>query len=222
MGNADLLFEAIRTGDPEAAAKLLDDDPGLLQARNERGMSAVLMACYAGRKEIRDLLLEKGAVLELGEAAAAGQLSRVRELVEQNAKAAKSFTADGFPVVALAAAFGHEEVLQYLHAKGADINAVAINGTGYTALTGAVANGHALLARWLAENGADVNYRYAKGYSPLLAAAANGQLEVVKTLLEYGADLQARMDDGKSALSLAEERGHKDVAQHLSRLGLTL
>ena len=63
--------------------------------------------------------------------------------------------------MALAAAFGHEDVARFLHSKGAEINAVATNGTGYTALTGAVAGSHASLVKWLAENGADVNYRYA-------------------------------------------------------------
>jgi ankyrin repeat protein len=221
MNDADLLFEAMRSGDAAAAAKLVGSKPELVQARNERGISAVLMACYTGRKEIRDLLLEKGAVLDVGEAAAAGQLSRLRELVEQTPSATKSFTSDGFPVVALAAAFGHQEITQYLHANGADINAVATNGTAYTALTGAINGGHASLVQWLAENGANVNYRYAKGYSPLLAAAANGHLEIVKTLLAHGAELQARMDDGKSVLRLAEERGHQEVAQHLRGLGLT-
>jgi len=214
-------FAALRAGDTAEVARLLADEPALLQAKNEHGASAVLVACYAGRKEIRDLLVEKGARLELHEAAAAGTLSRVEELVEANPVAATGQSPDGFPPLALAAAFGHEDVARYLHRKGADVNAQATNGSGYTALTGAVTSGHAAVAKWLVENGADVNYRYAKGYSPLLAAAANGHLEIVKILLAHGADLRAQADDGKNALNFAEERGHQDVAAHLRRLGLT-
>jgi len=214
-------FAAVQSGDRAEVSRLLEVDPALLEARNDRGASGVLMACYTGQKEIRDLLLAKGARLELHEAAAAGQLSRVKELVEANTAAAMSFSPDGFPVMALAAAFGHQDVARYLYQQGADVNAVATNGTGYTALTGAVASGHAAIAAWLAENGADVNYRYANGYSPLLTAAANGHLEIVKMLLAHGADLHACTDEGKNAVAFAQERNHKEVVEHLHGLGLT-
>jgi ankyrin repeat protein len=215
-------FTAVQAGELSEVSRLLETEPALLTAKNERGASAVLMACYTGRKEVRDFLLAKGATLELHEAAAAGQLSRVKELVEAHPAAAKGYSPDGFPVLALAAAFGHEEVARYLLSKRADVNAVATNGSGYTALTGAVASGHAAIATWLAENGADVNYRYAKGYSPLLTAAANGHLEIVEMLLAHGADLRARNEDGKNALAFAEERKHKNVADYLRGMGLTL
>jgi uncharacterized protein len=213
-------FAAVRAGDAAGVARLLAAEPALLQAKNEQGASAVLLACYAGRQEIRDLLVEKGARLELHEAAAAGKLPRLRELVEADPSAAQRYSPDGFPLLALAAAFGHEEVARYLYQQGADPNAMASNGSGYTALTGAVASGHAAVARWLVENGADVNYRYAKGYSPLLTAAANGHLEIVKMLLVHGADLHARTDDGKNALDFAVERHHPDVLAYLREVGL--
>ena len=214
-------FAAVRAGDTAAVERLIAEEPALLEAKNEQGASAVLLACYTGRKAIRDLLLEKGARLEMHEAAAAGKLSRVRELVEANPAAARGNSPDGFPLLALAAAFGHEDVARYLHQSGADLNATAANGSGYTALTGAVTGGHAAVARWLVENGADVNYRYAKGYSPLLNAAANGHLEIVKMLLAHGADLHARTDDGKNALDFARERGHRDVEAYLRGTGLS-
>ena len=214
-------FVAVQAGDAAEVARLIATDPALLRAKNESGASAVLLACYSGRKEVRDLLLAQGAPLELHEAAAAGQLSRVKELVETNPAAAQTYSPDGFPVMALAAVFGHEDVARYLLVKGADVNAVATNGSGYTALTGAVASGHPTVAKWLAENGADVNYRYANGYAPLLTAAANGCLEIVKMLLAHGADLHARTVDGKNALAFAQERNHNEVAEYLRGLGLT-
>jgi uncharacterized protein len=221
MDDAQALFESIRTGDAGKVRELVGANANLVNARNPQMQSAVLMSCYQGRKEIRDLLIEKGATLEPHEAVAAGNLNRVKQLVEADPGLATSYSPDGFPLLALAAAFGHEEVARYLHGKGADLNAVATNGTGYSALTGAVASGHASIALWLAENGADVNYRYAKGYSPLLTAAANGHLEIVKMLLAHRADLHTRTDDGKNALNFAQERGHNEVAKYLRELGLT-
>jgi uncharacterized protein len=221
MDDAQALFESIRTGDAGKVRELVSANANLVNARNPQMQSAVLMSCYQGRKEIRDLLIEKGATLELHEAVAAGNLARIKELVEGNPELAENYSPDGFPVFALAAAFGHEDVARYLYGKGAKINAIATNGTGYSALTGAVASGQVSIAQWLAEIGADVNYRYAKGYSPLLTAAANGHLEIVKMLLAHGADLHARTDDGKNALAFAQERGHNEVAKYLQELGLT-
>jgi uncharacterized protein len=221
MDQGPSLFDAIRSGDTATVAQLLGADPGLVNSRNAQGQSAVLMACYMGRKEIRDVLIEKGAQLEVHEAAAAGSLSHVQELVDRTPELAKSYSPDGFPVMALAAAFGHEDVARYLHAKGAEINASATNGTGYNALTGAVASRHKAIAKWLVENGADVNYRYAKGHSPFLEAAANGDLEIVKLLVASGADLEARTDAGKSALDFAQEKGHQELAEYLHSVGLT-
>jgi ankyrin repeat protein len=221
MDGVHSFFDAIRTGDTAAVAEVLGADAGLVNARNPQGQSAVLMACYMGRKEIRDLLIAKGARLDLHEAAAAGSLPRVKELVDRTPELAKSHSPDGFPVMALAAAFGHEDVARYLHEKGAEINAAATNGTGYNALTGAVASRHNAIAKWLIENGADVNYRYAHGHSPFLEAAANGNLEIVKLLVAHGVDLQARTDAGKSALDFAQEKGHKELSEYLRSVGLT-
>ena len=215
------LFEAIRAGDAGKVRELLSSDSSLVNARNAQGLSAVLLSSYMGRKEIRDLLIERGANLELQEAVAAGKLPLVKEFVDASPELAKGFSSDGFPFVALAAAFGHEDVVKYLYGNGADINAAATNGTGYNSLTGAVAGSHTSVAKWLVENGAAVNYRYARGHSPFLEAAANGNLEIVKTFVAHGVDIFARTDDGKSALTFAQERGHKELAEYLCGLGLT-
>jgi len=208
-------FQAVQSGNASKVAALLAADASLAGAKNEKGQSAVLLAVYTGRKEIRDLLLARGVALELHEAAAAGQLARVKQIVDQNQALAKSFSPDGFPVFALPAVFGHLEVAEYLLGKGADVNAAATNGTGYNALTGAVASGHTAIVAWLLANGADPNYRYAAGYSPLLTAAANGHLGIVSLLLASGADLHAKTNDGKTALSFAQERGHAEVTDFL-------
>jgi uncharacterized protein len=211
------LFEAIRTGDLAAVRSLLDSNPSLASAKNDSGVSSVLMSIYTGRREIRDLLLARGATLDLHDAAAVGNLNRVKQLVEENPSLSQSLSPDGFPVVALAAVFGHLDVTRYLAEHGADLNASATNGSGYNALTGAVASGHTQIVQWLLENGANPNYRYGPGYSPLLTAAANGHLEILKLLLANGADLNATSSDGKSALTLATERNHSPVADYLKK-----
>jgi len=221
MSETELFFDAIRCGDTAAVSALLDNDPALLTAKNAQSQSPVLFSIYNRQKEIRDLFLSRGASLELHEAAAAGDLPRVSQLVEAEPSLAKSFSPDGFPILALAAVFGNFDVTKYLHAKGGDINAVSSNGSGYTALTGTVASGHAEIAEWLLENGAEPNCSYANGYTPLLAAAANGHLEILKTLLAHGSDLDAKTSDGKNALTFAIERKHGEVENFLRQKGLS-
>jgi ankyrin repeat protein len=221
MSETQLFFDAIRAGDVAAVRTLLDQDSTLLSAKNAQSQGPVLFSIYNRQKEVRDFLISRGALLELYEAAAAGDVARVKELVERDATLAKSYSPDGFPVVALAAVFGHFEITKYLHAKGANINAAASNGSGYNALTGAVTSGQTEIVKWLLENGADANYRYSNDYSPLLNAAANGYLEILKLLQAHGADLHARTSDGKNALAYADERKHAAVAEYLRAQGVS-
>jgi ankyrin repeat protein len=215
MSDSKSFFEAIRAGDLSKVESLLQADSSLVTARDASGASPVLVATYVGHSEICDLLLARAGQLEIHDAAAAGHLARVKELVAKKPALAKAFSPDGFPVVSLAAVFGHFDVARFLAEKGADISAVATNGTGYNALTGSVTSGHTEMVKWLLETGADPNYRYGPGYTPLLAAAANGRLEIVKLLLAHGADLRATSNDGKSALALATEHNHPAVAEFL-------
>lgn len=212
MSEQKALFEAIRSGDLTAVKSLVSSDASLASAKNDVGVSVVLTAVYMGRAEIRDFLIASGSVLGLPEAAAVGNLVRVRKLIENSDVDANSFSPDGFPAVALAAFLGHLQVVEYLAAHGADINVAATNGSGYNSLTGAVTSGHIGVVQWLLEHGANANYRYSAGYSPLLAAAANGRLDIAKLLLAHGADPHATTNDGKSALDLARERNHPEIA----------
>lgn len=219
MSKAKEFFDAIRAGDAATVKALLDAEPALATAKNEQGQSAILAAIYNQKAEIRDLLLARSVPLELHEAAGAGHLDRVKQFVEEDPSLAKSFSPDGFPILGLAAVFGHRGVAQYLLEKGADVNTVSKNGTGYTALTGAVASSNTDLVAFLLAYGADADHRYGPGYSPLIEAAANGKLEIVGMLLDHGADLHAKTNDGKTALRFAEERGHKSVAELLRGRG---
>ena len=220
MGKSQEFFAAIQKGDTSTVKALLDTEPSLAGAKNEQGQSAVLTSIYNRRNEIRDLLLARGVTLELHEAAAAGKLERVKEIVGARPELAKNYSPDGFPVFALAAVFGNRDVAEYLFEQGADVNAAATNPTGYNALTGAVASGHKELVEWLLANGANANYRYSAGFSPLLTAAANGHLEIMKMLLDHGADLCAASNDGKNALAYATERKHAAVVDFLNSRGL--
>src|SRR5688572_24471049 len=63
-------------------------------------------------------IFDRGALLDLHEAAATGHLERVREL--STPENVNSASADGFQALGLACYFGHEDVARYLLDAGAD------------------------------------------------------------------------------------------------------
>lgn len=219
METTSQLFTAISSGDAAAVRTLLDENPALKDARNERSQSPFIVSLYSGRRDICDLLIDRGVDLELYEAAAAGLLENVQHAVDTNPQLATNYSPDGFAIVALAAMFGHLSIVHYLLEKGADVNAVASNGAGYTPLTAAVTGGHKDIVRLLLASGASVNHRYGPGFTPLHAAAASGHLEVAALLLDHGAGIHAKTNDGKTALAFAEERKHSLVAGFLRSRG---
>lgn len=183
-----------------------------MNAKNESGLPAVLLALYRGHRSIAVLLVERGAELDIFAAAAVGDVSRVRNLVQQDGSLLCAFGADGFSALGLAAYLGHEAIVEFLLDSGADVNAVSQNQTGYTALTGAVAQSHTSIAALLIKRGANARYVYAQGFTPLMEAAANGHRELVALLLDSGADINARSQDGQTSLGYALAKGHLDIA----------
>jgi ankyrin repeat protein len=60
MGATQEMFDVIRQGDAARLQTLLAADPALVNARNERGHSPVLIAQYHHKRELVALLLEAG------------------------------------------------------------------------------------------------------------------------------------------------------------------
>jgi len=154
------------------------------------------------------------------EAALAGDLKRVKELVEKDPKQANDTSSpDGFPPLAMAAYLGRGEIVTYLLARGADLN-FALPGLGFSALTGAVDNNQSEAVKILLEAGADPNYRYEDGAASVMTtAAAVGNPAIMKALLDAGGDPNGGTKDGKTPLALAIEKGKTEVAEMLRRHG---
>lgn len=219
MLGAQKFLEAVTAGDAVRVKQMLTIEPGLVNARAESGVSAVMMAIYHNRPEIRDLLIERGAPLGIHEAAAAGKTERVAELAAQDPATINFFAADGFAPLALAAFFGQRQVAEWLLDQGAEVNAISKNATGYTALSGAVARGDAEIVRLLLSRGANARHRYGTGYSPLHEAAAGGKIEILRLLLQHGADPNAATEDGQTPLAMAEAKGQTEAAAVLREHG---
>ena len=208
---------AIRHGETAKVRALLQQNPALVKASNERGITAVLMSVYAEQPEITKLLLASGMELNIFEAAATGNIERVRALLKENPALIKAYSADGW--TALHLNFGHMEIAELLLNSGADVNAVSKNKFVATPLQGAVVRKRLDLAQLLLAHGAKVNVRGEGGDSPLHEAAGSGQIEFAKLLLEHGADVNAKDDAGKTPLTIALEYKQPELAQFLRAHG---
>src|SRR5438874_1903834 len=79
------LFTAIKGGDGAAVERLLETDRGLVDARDQEGLSPILAALYRGRSEIAVAILRRGPKLNVFEAATAGDLARLELLMKHRA-----------------------------------------------------------------------------------------------------------------------------------------
>src|SRR6267378_7356960 len=129
MGKAPDLIAAVRAKDVRAVERLLAEDPALASARSEAGESAVIAAIYGGATEIADLLIQRGADLDVFAAAAAGSLEALERQLASNPKSAGAFAGDGWTPLHLAAFFGHTGAVRLLLERGADPHAMSRNPT---------------------------------------------------------------------------------------------
>ena len=220
MADSKEFFDAVRKGDVAKIEGMLAEDRTLLTAKTDRGFTAITVAAYMAQPRVLEAILAHKPSMTVHEAALAGDLRRVRELVEGDPELANDASStDGFSPLGLAAYLGRGEIVKYLLSKGADLN-FAAPGVGFTALTGAVDSDHPEVVRILLKAGADPNYVYEEGQASVMTtAAANGNPEVVKMLLDARADANVRTKDGKTPLAWAVEKGHREVADLLRRHG---
>src|SRR4051794_20701360 len=94
---AEEFFAAVEAGDDSRVAGLLQANPALLNTRNEAGVSALLIAVYHGHSELAKHFRVPERPLDIFEAAAVGDLDRVRELVSE----ANTTSPDGFQPLGL-------------------------------------------------------------------------------------------------------------------------
>ncbi|HEX8153282.1 MAG TPA: ankyrin repeat domain-containing protein, partial [Thermoanaerobaculia bacterium] len=146
------LFGAIKSGDAEAVEGLLDREPGLVDAVQD-GVTAILWALYVGKRELARLLVERGASVSFPEAAALGELERVRVMLEENPALLDERSADGYPPLGLAIFFGQPDVARLLIERGADVHAQAANAQRVAPLHAAAAVCDRDLVRLLLDRG---------------------------------------------------------------------
>jgi uncharacterized protein len=178
------VVEAVRAGDEARLAALLDADPAALEARDERGVSALLLACVLERPDLVACFLERHPILDIFEAAAADLGGRVSELLDRDAGLGRAVSPDGLTPLHIAARFGSGSALRRLLRRGADPLAIARDGSGAHPLHLAAAAGHSSIVGALLDAGAKADARQADGRTPRDLAREAGNRDVVEELDE--------------------------------------
>ncbi len=212
-------IEAIKAGEIDHVTQALDQDATLVNARADNGLSAVLVAAYYNEPQVARLLAQRGAELNIFEAATVGALDRVEGWIVAQPELINAYAPDGFQPIGLAAFFGHQAVVELLLRVGAEVDSPSKNAMRVRPLHSAIANRRTAIAKLLIEHGADVNSTQADDFTPLHEAAQNGLLEVTEWLLDRGARANARLANGQTPLALAIEQQHVEVEELLRRYG---
>lgn len=219
MNLEEALWAAVKAKDANRVDQVLSQAPELA---NLPGL--VLSAAYAGALNVLDVIVARHPVLDIFEAAVAGDAARIRHLAAADPGLVQAVNGDGFMPLHLAAHYGRVDALKALIEQGADVSATMPSQVPFvpanTALHAAIAGGpHKEVIRHLVDAGADVNKPDSLGATPLHSAAFHNDTELVALLLERGGTVNTRMHGEKTPLGVALASGNAAVANLLRQHG---
>jgi uncharacterized protein len=207
----------VKKADIRNVREIIGRDPSVLRAaHDENGLSVLMIARYAHRLDLIEVLLNAHPVLNLFEAAAVGRLEEIRDIIAREPFTVSEWSVDGFSPLHLAAYFGQYEAARLLLEGGALVSVVSRNSLGVTPLHSAVAGRHRELVELLLSCGAPVNARQSGGWTALHSAAQHGDKDTVAVLLQHGADISTRDANGKRAADLARDAGYLQLTTVLA------
>jgi len=125
-------------------------------------------------------------------------------------------TSDGVPLLCIATRSDSVEMVQWLLANGADIDAIS-GDRGYSAVMDAVWRKNYDITELLIECGANLSFISSDGQPILVLAVGNGNARICKLLLDNGANPDICDSMGMSARSYATLFKRQDIVQLMNK-----
>jgi ankyrin repeat protein len=150
---------------------------------------------------------------EIHEAAADGNIKRVRDLLAKDPTLANAKDRFGSTPLHWAAAEGHGDVVKLLLSNKADVN--ARSGNLITPLGSAAHRGQADVVKLLISNGANVDLADDTDLTPLATASFRGYKQIVEILLANNAKVNVKDEHGSTPLHEAAAGGNKEIVSLL-------
>ena len=184
----ELLDEAVRAGDLDAVARLLDEGADANALDTNDYQTPLMTALELRELEILLRLVQAGA-----------DPTREGTGIQTSGENAISVAARQSSPWAL-------RVLLQARARQADLDRALMIGCANVAIV-----------RVALEAGANVNARGRRDETPLICAASAGSAEAVSALLEAGANVDATSRDGRTASEVAKRKGFDGIVTLLAR-----
>jgi ankyrin repeat protein len=181
------LFLACNWGNDLETVRLLIDAGSNVNDKNSRGEIVLVSTLYYGKKEIIDLLIDRGATIPDNE----DILRRVLYVTASN---------------------GMERPFNIAVEKSKKLN---MEWWTDIPMHACARGGSVSIARALMDKGAEIKQKNRYGVEPLHIAAENGKTEFVEFLLSEGTEIDSPSRMGKTALHFAQENGYDDLAAML-------
>jgi ankyrin repeat protein len=211
MGDVKTFHELVKQGDLEGVRAALRNDQSLLEATNEAGQTAFLLAKYYRQPQIADHLLSLNPKLDIFQNCAAGRTEAALNQIDREPELLEKHSSDGWTPLHLAAFFGNAELAKGLLNRGAAIEARSTNSMANTPLHAAAAGANLAVIELLLEHGADANARQHGGWTALHAAAQTGNRKMAELLLAHGAHKYVQAENNQTPLDMALLHGRAEL-----------
>jgi uncharacterized protein len=218
MADLKTFHDSVKNGDLEAVRAGLAQNSALLDASNEAGQSAFVLAKYYRQEAVAEYLLGLHPKLDVFSLSIAGRVADTLAEIDRHPELLEARSGDGWTPLHLAAFFGHAELADALLDRGAAVDSRSTNPMKNTPLHAASAGGRLALVELLLKRGANPNATQEGGWTALHGAAQSGHQAMVEALLACGADANLRASNQQTALDMALMKGHQEVASMLEAL----
>jgi uncharacterized protein len=193
----------------------LRKDPALLNFRDSRGATLLMLSFYFRNQELSDYILTARQPLDIYEAAIVGDVSSVKKFLAVDRSIINAHSRDGFTALGFACFFDRSAIAKYLLDEGADPNIPSNNDFKVAPLHSSVAAKSTEITRLLLDHKANPNVKQQNDVTPLHEAAHNNSPAIARALLDAGADKNFKTTDGKTALDYAREIEAKEIIDML-------